>query len=60
MALLESTGEVDFSTLPKPVIPKGNLRAADNRTKPMMFIALFAVTGAIGIAGVARALRGAV
>jgi len=60
MALLESTGEVDFNTLPKPVIPKGNLRAADNRTKPMMFIALFAVTGAIGIAGVARALRGAV
>jgi len=51
---------VDFNTLPKPVIPKGNLRAADNRTKPMMFIALFAVTGAIGIAGVARALRGAV
>ena len=60
MALLESTGEVDFDTLPKPVVPKGNLRAADNRTKPMMLIALFAVTGAIGIAGVARALRGAV
>ena len=60
MALLESTGEVNFDGLPKPVVPKGNLRAADNRKQPMMLIALFTVTGAIGIAGVARALRGAV
>jgi putative membrane protein len=60
MALLESTGEVDFDSLPEPVVPKGNLRAADNRKQPLMLIALFTVTGAIGIAGVARALRGAV
>lgn len=60
MALLETTGEVNFDELPEPVIPKGNLRAADNRKQPLMFIALFALTGAIGIAGVARALRGAV
>jgi putative membrane protein len=60
MALLETTGEVDFDSLPEPIVPKGNLRAADNRKQPMMLIALFAVTGAIGIAGVARALRGAV
>ena len=60
MALLETTGEVNFDDLPKPVVPKGNLRASDNRKKPLTLIALFAVTGAIGIAGVARALRGAV
>jgi putative membrane protein len=60
MSLLESTGEVDFDALPQAVVPKGNLRAADNRNQPLMLIALFAVTGAIGIAGVARALRGAV
>jgi predicted outer membrane protein len=60
MALLETTGEVNFDALPKPVVPKGNLRAADNRKQPLTLIALFAVTGAIGIAGVARALRGAV
>jgi predicted outer membrane protein len=60
MALLETTGEVSFDDLPKPVVPKGNLRASDNRKKPVTLIALFAVTGAIGIAGVARALRGAV
>jgi putative membrane protein len=60
MSLLESTGEVNFDDLPKPVVPKGNLRAADAKNQPLMLIALFAVTGAIGVAGVARALRGAV
>lgn len=60
MALLETTGEVNFDDMPKPIIPKGNNRAADNRKQPVTLIALFAVTGAIGIAGVARALRGAV
>jgi putative membrane protein len=60
MTLLESTGEVDYHALPKPVVPKGNLRAADAKNQPLMLIALFAVTGAIGVAGVARALRGAV
>jgi putative membrane protein len=60
MSLLETTGEVNFDELPEPVVPKGNLRASDNRKQPLMLIALFAVTGAIGIAGVARALRGSV
>ena len=60
MSLLETTGQVNFDELPEPVVPKGNLRAADNRKQPLMLIALFAVTGAIGIAGVARALRGSV
>jgi predicted outer membrane protein len=60
MSLLDSTGEVNFDELPPAIVPKGNLRAADNRNKPLTLIALFTVTGAIGIAGVARALRGAV
>jgi predicted outer membrane protein len=60
MTLLESTGEVNFDALPRPVVPKGNLRAADAKNQPLMLIAFFAVTGAIGVAGVARALRGTV
>jgi putative membrane protein len=58
MELLESTGDVDFDALPLPVVAKGNLRQAEEK-QPLMLIALFAVTGALGVAGVARALRGA-
>jgi predicted outer membrane protein len=58
MSLLESTGEVDFDGLPPVNVPKGNLRAADMKNHPLTMIALFALTGAIGVVGVTRALRG--
>jgi putative membrane protein len=58
MKLLESTGEVAWHDLPLPVVAEGNLRAAEKK-QPLMLIALFAITGAIGVAGVARAVRGA-
>lgn len=58
MTLLESTGDVNYGALPLPVVSRGNLRQAEKK-QPMLLIALFAVTGALGVAGVARALRGA-
>jgi predicted outer membrane protein len=58
MSLLESTGDVKYDELPLPVVAKGNLRQAEKK-QPLMMIALFAVTGALGVAGIARALRGA-
>lgn len=58
MSLLESTNEVDMNALPPPVVAKGNNRAADFKNQPLMMIAFFAVTGAIGVAGVVRGLRG--
>jgi hypothetical protein len=58
MSLLESTGDVNFDALPPAVVSRGNLRAP-KPDQPLLLIALFAVTGALGVAGVARALRGA-
>lgn len=60
MALLESTNEVDMGAMPPAVVAKGNNRAADFKNQPLMMIAFFAVTGAIGVAGVVRGLRGTV
>jgi putative membrane protein len=58
MSLLEATGDVTYDDLPLPVVARGNLRQAQP-DQPLLLIALFAVTGALGVAGVARALRGA-
>jgi putative membrane protein len=60
MSLLESTGQVDMNALPPAVVAKGNNRAQDFKNQPLMMIAFFAVTGAIGVAGVVRGLRGTV
>jgi putative membrane protein len=60
MSLLESTGEVNMDAMPPAVVAKGNNRAEGMKKQPLMMIAFFAVTGAIGVAGVARALRGTV
>jgi predicted outer membrane protein len=60
MSLLESTGEVNMDTMPPAVVAKGNDRAEGFKEQPLMAIAFFAVTGAIGIAGVVRGLRGTV
>jgi predicted outer membrane protein len=60
MSLLESTNEVTMDAMPPAVVAKGNNRAADFKHQPLMMIAFFAVTGAIGVAGVAKALRGTV
>lgn len=60
MSLLESTNEVKMDAMPPAVVAKGNNRAADFKNQPLMMIAFFAVTGAIGVAGVVRGLRGTV
>lgn len=60
MSLLESTNEVDMNAMPPAVVAKGNDRAEGFKQQPLMMIAFFAVTGAIGVAGVAKALRGTV
>jgi predicted outer membrane protein len=60
MSLLESTNEVDMDAMPPAVVAKGNNRAADFKNQPLMMIAFFVVTGAIGVAGVVRGLRGTV
>ena len=57
MSLLESTGEVDMNAMPPAVVAKGNNRAQGFKDQPLMMIAFFAVTGAIGVAGVVRGLR---
>jgi putative membrane protein len=60
MSLLESTNEVDMDAMPPAVVGKGNNRSQDFQNQPLMMIAFFAVTGAIGVAGVVRGLRGTV
>jgi putative membrane protein len=60
MSLLESTNEVDMAAMPPAVVAKGNNRAQGFKDQPLMMIAFFAVTGAIGVAGVVRGLRGTV
>jgi putative membrane protein len=60
MSLLDSTGEVNMDAMPPAVVAKGNNRAEGMKHQPLMMIAFFAVTGAIGVAGVAKALRGTV
>jgi hypothetical protein len=60
MSLLESTGEVDMTAMPPAVVAKGNNRAQGFKDQPLLAIAFFAVTGAIGVAGVVRGLRGTV
>lgn len=60
MSLLESTNEVDMGAMPPAVVAKGNNRAQGFKDQPLMMIAFFAVTGAIGVAGVVRGLRGTV
>lgn len=57
MTLLESTGKVDYDQLPEAVVSRGNLRAADQK-QPLLLVAVLAVAGVIGAAGVTRALRG--
>jgi predicted outer membrane protein len=60
MSLLESTNEVDMGAMPPAVVAKGNNRAQAFKDQPLMMIAFFTVTGAIGVAGVVRGLRGTV
>jgi putative membrane protein len=60
MSLLESTNEVDMAAMPPAVVAKGNNRAQSFKDQPLMMIAFFTVTGAIGVAGVVRGLRGTV
>jgi predicted outer membrane protein len=60
MSLLESTNEVNMDAMPPAVVAKGNDRAEGFKKQPLMAIAFFVVTGAIGLAGVVRGLRGTV